>query len=88
MVEDFRKVGERVRNWGRWGDDDERGTVNLITPECLVAATQLVRQGKVFDLELDGTDRAKAEADLKAMCRKLLANPVIENYRIEREPAA
>ena len=41
-----------------------------------------VRQGKVFDLELDGTDNAKAEADLKAMCEKLLANTVIENYTI------
>jgi len=41
-----------------------------------------VRQGKVFDLELDGTDKAKAEADLKAMCDRLLANTVIENYSI------
>ncbi|KXG86790.1 phosphoribosylformylglycinamidine synthase subunit PurS [Agrobacterium bohemicum] len=41
-----------------------------------------VRQGKVFDLELDAADPAKAEADLKAMCEKLLANTVIENYSI------
>jgi phosphoribosylformylglycinamidine synthase PurS subunit len=41
-----------------------------------------VRQGKVFDLELATADRAKAEADLKAMCDKLLANTVIENYTI------
>ncbi|MEI1251508.1 phosphoribosylformylglycinamidine synthase subunit PurS [Rhizobium aouanii] len=41
-----------------------------------------VRQGKVFDLELDGTDKGKAEADLRAMCEKLLANTVIENYAI------
>ena len=41
-----------------------------------------VRQGKVFDLELDGTDKAKAEAELKAMCDKLLANTVIENYSV------
>jgi phosphoribosylformylglycinamidine synthase len=41
-----------------------------------------VRQGKVFDLELEGTDRAKAEAELKAMCEKLLANTVIENYNV------
>ncbi|MGC5841518.1 phosphoribosylformylglycinamidine synthase subunit PurS [Mesorhizobium abyssinicae] len=42
-----------------------------------------VRQGKVFDVELAGTDKAKAEADLKAMCDKLLANTVIENYAVE-----
>ncbi|MET0575767.1 MAG: phosphoribosylformylglycinamidine synthase subunit PurS [Mesorhizobium sp.] len=41
-----------------------------------------VRQGKVFDIEVDGSDRAKAEADLKAMCDKLLANTVIENYSV------
>ncbi|MBY5566944.1 phosphoribosylformylglycinamidine synthase subunit PurS [Rhizobium leguminosarum] len=41
-----------------------------------------VRQGKVFDLELDGTDKGQAEADLKAMCERLLANTVIENYAI------
>ncbi|NBB47650.1 phosphoribosylformylglycinamidine synthase subunit PurS [Rhizobium sp. CRIBSB] len=41
-----------------------------------------VRQGKVFDLEVEGSDKAKAEADLKAMCEKLLANTVIENYTI------
>jgi phosphoribosylformylglycinamidine synthase PurS subunit len=42
-----------------------------------------VRQGKVFDIELAGSDKAKAEADLKAMCDKLLANTVIENYAVE-----
>ena len=41
-----------------------------------------VRQGKVFDLELEGTDKNKVEADLKAMCEKLLANTVIENFSI------
>jgi phosphoribosylformylglycinamidine synthase len=41
-----------------------------------------VRQGKVFDVELQGADKAKAEGDLKAMCEKLLANTVIENYSI------
>ncbi len=41
-----------------------------------------VRQGKVFDLELDSADKAKAEENLKAMCEKLLANTVIENYSI------
>jgi phosphoribosylformylglycinamidine synthase len=41
-----------------------------------------VRQGKVFDLKIDTDDRAKAEADVKAMCEKLLANTVIENYTI------
>jgi phosphoribosylformylglycinamidine synthase len=42
-----------------------------------------VRQGKVFDIDIAETDRAKAEAVLKAMGEKLLANTVIENYRVE-----
>jgi phosphoribosylformylglycinamidine synthase len=42
-----------------------------------------VRQGKVFDIELAETDKAKAEAALKSMGEKLLANTVIENYRVE-----
>ena len=42
-----------------------------------------VRQGKVFDIELDGADRSQAEAALKAAADKLLANTVIENYRVE-----
>ena len=41
-----------------------------------------VRQGKVFDVELQATDKAKAEAELKAMCDRLLANTVIENYSV------
>jgi phosphoribosylformylglycinamidine synthase len=42
-----------------------------------------VRQGKYFEIELAETDRAKAEAQVKAMCEKLIANTVIENYAIE-----
>jgi phosphoribosylformylglycinamidine synthase subunit PurS len=42
-----------------------------------------VRQGKVFDLVLDGTDQEAARTQLTGMCEKLLANTVIENYQIE-----
>lgn len=47
-----------------------------------------VRQGKVFDLDLAGSDAAEAESNLRAMCEKLLANTVIENYTIEIAPSA
>ena len=43
------------------------------------------RQGKFIELELAETDRAKVEANVDEMCRKLLANTVIENYSIELE---
>jgi phosphoribosylformylglycinamidine synthase subunit PurS len=42
-----------------------------------------VRQGKVFDIEIESADRAHAESALKAAAEKLLANMVIENYRVE-----
>lgn len=42
-----------------------------------------VRQGKFLELDLSETDRAKAEADVTAMCEKLLANTVIETYSVE-----
>ncbi|MER0239214.1 phosphoribosylformylglycinamidine synthase subunit PurS [Fulvimarina sp. MAC8] len=41
-----------------------------------------VRQGKVFDLKLEGDDKAAAEKQLTEMCEKLLANTVIEDYSI------
>jgi len=42
-----------------------------------------VRQGKVFDLEVPGTDAESVRSQINAMCEKLLANTVIENYAIE-----
>ena len=42
-----------------------------------------VRQGKVIELHLTQTDRAAAEAEVRQMCEKLLANTVIESYRVE-----
>ena len=50
-----------------------------------IAGLGSVRQGKVFDIELEGHDKAEAEAALKTACEKLLANTVIENYRVEIE---
>ena len=42
-----------------------------------------VRQGKMFDIEIDGGDKAQVQAALKQAADKLLANTVIENYSIE-----
>jgi phosphoribosylformylglycinamidine synthase len=42
-----------------------------------------VRQGKYIEIELAERDRAKAQAAVKQMCERLLANTVIENYAIE-----
>ena len=42
-----------------------------------------VRAGKYMEIRLDAPDRAAAEAQVSEMCRKLLANPVIEDFRFE-----
>lgn len=42
-----------------------------------------VRQGKVIELELDAASEGAARAELEKMCQKLLANTVIESYRVE-----
>lgn len=44
-----------------------------------------VRQGKYIELDLTETDKAKAQASVEEMCRKLLSNTVIENYTIDIE---
>jgi phosphoribosylformylglycinamidine synthase PurS subunit len=48
-----------------------------------VAGIDSVRQGKVFDIDLADVDPAEAERTLKEACEKLLANTVVENYRVE-----
>ena len=48
-------------------------------------AVESVRAGKYLEIRLDGTDRAAAEKQVTEMCGKLLANPVIEDFRFELE---
>ena len=52
-MKDFRRVADDVRNWGRWGEDDELGTLNLITADKVAQAAALVSRGKVFPLGVE-----------------------------------
>ena len=45
-LEEFEAIFESVKNWGRWGDDDLRGTLNLLTPEHVKRAAGLVKSGR------------------------------------------
>jgi hypothetical protein len=55
MSEDaLRKIALEVRNWGRWGPDDELGTLNHITPDRIAAACRLVTAGEVRPSEIPG----------------------------------
>ena len=52
-MKDIRGAAKRLSNWGRWGKDDEIGTLNLVSAENIVEAARLVRKGKVMSLGLN-----------------------------------
>jgi kynurenine formamidase len=57
---------EKYSNWGRWGADDELGTMNHVGPEQVVAAAQLVRQGKVISMTMPYNLRGPQTGDIRA----------------------
>jgi kynurenine formamidase len=52
-MRDLETSAERNKQWGRWGADDELGTLNHATPDSVVAAAKLVKTGKTFGLAMD-----------------------------------
>ena len=50
---DVQAAARRLKNWGRWGKEDELGTLNFVSATDIVAAAKLVRKGKVFSLALN-----------------------------------
>src|ERR1044072_4748732 len=73
--QDLRDASEKYKNWGKWGPDDEIGTLNYTSAEDIVAAAQLVRKGKVISLALnfDPTGPQGAKSKYPAMGR---TNPI------------
>jgi kynurenine formamidase len=54
---DFKELGKKLSNWGRWGPDDEIGTLNFVGPQQIQAAAAEVRSGRTFHLSIPvGTD--------------------------------
>jgi len=51
--QDLQNAAEKYKNWGKWGPDDEIGTLNYARPEDIVAAARLVKTGKVISLALN-----------------------------------
>jgi kynurenine formamidase len=51
-LEEFDRIFESVKNWGRWGADDQLGTMNLITPERVRTAAGLVRSGRRVSMQI------------------------------------
>ena len=43
-IKHLRETAEKLKNWGRWGPDDEIGTLNFITPEKVIDASKLIKK--------------------------------------------
>jgi kynurenine formamidase len=70
-TEEFEALFEQLKNWGRWGEHAERGTLNYITPDCIQAAARLVRSGRSVSLAIPlnhvaGPDNPKPPAHYMA----------------------
>ena len=50
-LEAIKKASEDLSNWGRWGKDDQIGTLNLVRPDDIIEASKLIKKGKVFPWE-------------------------------------
>lgn len=72
-------------------NDPQGLTIRQALADLGFKSVRQVRAGKYFEIQLEAPDRTAAEAEVDAFCRRLLANPVIEDYRFELEalqPAA
>ena len=63
--------------------DPQGQTIRAALASLGHASIASVRQGKVFEITLEGTDRESAAKELEQVARDVLANPVIEEYRVE-----
>jgi phosphoribosylformylglycinamidine synthase len=65
--------------------DPQGAAIGRALAQLGFAGVREVRQGKMIELQLDEDDRVEAEARVRAMCDRLLANPVIETYTVTIE---
>jgi len=74
MTPGLAELARKVSNWGRWGADDERGTINFITPEVVQRAARCVRRGDVFSLGLEFGPGGELGNLRRALSRKEVEN--------------
>jgi kynurenine formamidase len=77
----FRALFERCSNWGRWGAEDQRGTLNLITPEQVRRAATLVREGFTVSCAHPLNTVPDVENPMPASHMMLRAGDVVESVR-------
>jgi kynurenine formamidase len=73
---EFRALFQAVSNWGRWGEDDERGTLNELSADRIVAAASLVRSGEAVTLSLPLNTQARIDNPEPAVHRMTLLHDV------------
>ena len=56
-IEKVKEFSQKYKNWGKWGAEDQLGTLNYITPEKIVETAKLVKRGKVFSLAIPFDDK-------------------------------
>lgn len=79
LSEALRELAARVSNWGRWGADDERGTLNLVTTDAVQRGVAAVRTGRVFSLAIP-FDADGPQWDNVNMAKR--TNPALETYAV------
>ena len=47
-IKHLRATAEKCKNWGKWGPNDEAGTLNYVTPQDIIDAGKLIKRGKAF----------------------------------------
>jgi kynurenine formamidase len=79
LPSELQELARRVSNWGRWGPDDQRGTLNLITPDAVKRGAQAVRSGRSFSLAIP-FDQTGPQWDSKNMPDRV--NPELHTYMV------
>ena len=79
LTDELRQLAQRVSNWGRWGPDDQRGTLNLITPEAARRGAAAVRTGESFSLAIP-FDQTGPQWDANNMPDRV--NPELKTYAV------
>jgi kynurenine formamidase len=75
-VPEYERIFESVKNWGRWGPDDELGTLNYLTPEKVRVAAALVRSGRRVSLAIPINKTAGPDNSMQATLLVVQAHDV------------
>jgi hypothetical protein len=77
-MKDIRAAAKRLSNWGRWGKDDEIGTLNYVSAQDIIQAAQLVRKGKLRSV------RPAGGQEQVSLARALQSYPLHAAHRYRR----